>query len=109
MSDHITEMTDENFEAEVLQADLPVLVDFWAPWCAPCKAITPILEEIAVEYGGRVKVAKVNVDDHPDTPAKFGVRGIPTLMVFKAGNVEGTHVGALSKTELVAMLDKHLA
>lgn len=108
MSDHIIEMTDDQFDAAVLQSDKPVLVDFWAPWCGPCKAIAPILEEVAGEYSDRISVAKLNVDDNQETPAKFGVRGIPTLILFKSGNVEGTHVGALSKADLTAFLDKHL-
>ena len=96
MSEHIHYVTDDTFEAEVLQSPQAVLVDYWAEWCGPCKMIAPILDEIANEYAGRLKVAKVNIDDNQATPAKFGIRGIPTLMIFKNGNVEATKVGALS-------------
>lgn len=100
MSDNIVHVTDASFEEEVLKSDLPVLVDFWAAWCGPCKMIAPILDDIAKEYSGRVKVCKVDVDANGDTPAKFGIRGIPTLILFKNGNAEATKVGALSKTQL---------
>ncbi len=108
MSEHIHHVTDSNFDTEVLQENLPVLVDYWAEWCGPCKMIAPILDEVAKEYAGRLKVAKINIDDNQDTPARFGIRGIPTLMLFKAGNVEATKVGALSKSQLTAFIDSNL-
>ncbi|HSG23834.1 MAG: thioredoxin TrxA [Azonexus sp.] len=108
MSEHIHYVTDDTFEAEVLQSPQAVLVDYWAEWCGPCKMIAPILDEIASEYAGRLKVAKVNIDDNQATPAKFGIRGIPTLMIFKNGNVEATKVGALSKSQLAAFIDSNL-
>ena len=108
MSAHIHYVTDATFEAEVLQSEQPVLVDYWAEWCGPCKMISPILDEIATEYAGKLKVAKVNIDDNQETPAKYGIRGIPTLMVFKNGNIEATKVGALSKSQLAAFIDSHL-
>jgi thioredoxin 1 len=108
MSEHIQHVTDSNFDTEVLQENLPVLVDYWAEWCGPCKMIAPILDDVAKEYAGRLKVAKLNIDDNPDTPARFGIRGIPTLMLFKGGNVEATKVGALSKSQLTAFIDSNL-
>jgi thioredoxin 1 len=108
MSEHITHVTDANFEAEVLHATGPTLVDYWAEWCGPCKMIAPILDEVARDYAGRLKVTKMNVDDNQLTPPKFGIRGIPTLMLFKEGNVVATKVGALSKSQLTAFLDSHL-
>jgi len=108
MSEHIHYVTDDTFEADVLQSQQPVLVDYWAEWCGPCKMIAPILDEIAGEYAGKLKVAKVNIDDNQATPAKFGIRGIPTLMIFKNGNVEATKVGALSKSQLAAFIDSTL-
>ena len=108
MSEHIHYVTDATFEAEVLQAQQPVLVDYWAEWCGPCKMIAPILDEIAAEYAGKLKVTKVNIDENQATPAKFGIRGIPTLMIFKNGNVEATKVGALSKSQLAAFIDSTL-
>jgi thioredoxin 1 len=108
MSDQIVKVTDDSFEAEVLQSDQPVLVDYWAEWCGPCKMIAPVLEEIAEEYSGRLKVCKLNIDENENTPPKFSIRGIPTLMLFKAGNVDATKVGALSKSQLTAFLDSNL-
>ena len=108
MSAHIHYVTDATFEAEVLQSEQPVLVDYWAEWCGPCKMISPILDEIATEYAGKLKVAKVNIDDNQGTPAKYGIRGIPTLMLFKNGNIEATKVGALSKSQLAAFIDSAL-
>jgi len=108
MSEHIHYISDDTFEAEVLQAPQPVLVDYWAEWCGPCKMIAPILDEIAKEYAGRLKVAKLNIDDNQTTPANYGVRGIPTLMLFKNGNIEATKVGALSKSQLVTFIDSNL-
>ena len=108
MSEHIHYVTDDTLEAEVLQSQQPVLVDYWAEWCGPCKMIAPILDEIAKDYAGKLKVTKVNIDDNQATPAKFGIRGIPTLMIFKNGNVEATKVGALSKSQLAAFIDSNL-
>ncbi len=105
MSDKIVHVTDSSFEDEVLKAELPVLVDFWAEWCGPCKMIAPVLDEIAESYDGKLKICKIDVDANSDTPAKFSVRGIPTLMVFKGGNAEATKVGALSKTQLTEFID----
>ena len=108
MSEHIQHVTDDTFEAEVLQSQSPVLVDYWAEWCGPCKAIAPTLEEVAKEYSGKLKVAKVNVDENQEIPKKYGIRGIPTLMLFKNGNIEATKVGALSKSQLTAFLDSNI-
>lgn len=108
MSQGIVHVTDESFEEEVLKSESPVLVDYWAEWCSPCKAIAPLLEEIATEYAGRLKVAKINIDENPGTPPKYGIRGIPTLMLFKGGHVEATKVGALSKSQLSAFIDGNL-
>lgn len=104
----IVNVTDGTFESEVLQSDCPVLVDYWAEWCGPCKMIAPILDEISGEYAGKVKIAKLNIDENSDTPPKYGIRGIPTLMLFKNGNVEATKVGALSKSQLTAFLDSNI-
>lgn len=108
MSQLIHHVSDDAFEPEVLQAQGPVLVDYWAEWCGPCKMIAPILDDIAKEYDGRLKVVKVNIDDNQRTPAKYGIRGIPTLMLFKNGNIEATKVGALSKSQLTAFIDSNL-
>ena len=108
MSDSIKHVTDASFEADVLKSDLPVLVDYWAEWCGPCKMIAPLLDDAANQYEGRVIIAKLNVDDNPDTAAKFGIRGIPTLMLFKDGKAAATKVGAMSKTQLAAFLDESL-
>jgi thioredoxin 1 len=108
MSDLIVHVTDSSFESEVLKADGPVLVDYWAEWCGPCKMIAPVLDEIAKEYLGKLKIAKLNIDENADTPPKYGVRGIPTLMLFKDGNIEATKVGALSKSQLAAFLDSNI-
>ncbi len=108
MSGNIVYLSDDSFEEEVLNADIPVLVDYWADWCGPCKMIAPILDEIAEEYKGKVKVAKLNIDENPATPPKYGIRGIPTLMLFKNGNVEATKVGAVSKSQLTAFLDSNI-
>ena len=104
----IVHITDATFDSEVLKADSPVLVDFWADWCGPCKMIAPILDEIATDYNGKVRVAKLNIDENPATPPKYGIRGIPTLMLFKNGNVEATKVGAVSKSQLTAFLDSNI-
>ena len=105
MSDNIKNVSDAAFEADVLKSSKPVLVDYWAAWCGPCKMIAPILEEVAKEYGDKITIAKLNVDENPETAAKFGIRGIPTLMLFKDGQVAQTKVGALSKSQLTAFLD----
>ncbi len=107
-STRIEHITDDSFEPEVLKSEVPVLVDYWAEWCGPCKSIAPILEEVAKEYDGRLKVTKINVDENHQVPARFGIRGIPTLMLFKNGNVEATRVGALSKSQLTAFLDSNI-
>ncbi|WP_250655696.1 thioredoxin TrxA [Alkalimarinus coralli] len=108
MSDKIVNVTDDSFEEEVLSADTAVLVDYWAEWCGPCKMIAPVLEEIADEYEGRLKICKLNIDENEQTPPKFNIRGIPTLMLFKNGNVDATKVGALSKSQLTAFLDSNI-
>ncbi|MBA4143533.1 MAG: thioredoxin TrxA [Nitrosospira sp.] len=108
MSQHVHYVSDGTFETEVLQSPIPVLVDYWAEWCGPCKMIAPILDEVAKEYGERLKVAKLNIDENQATPPKYGIRGIPTLMLFKNGNIEATKVGALSKSQLTAFIDTHI-
>jgi len=108
MSEHIHYVSDATFDAVVVQAPLPVLVDYWAEWCGPCRMIAPILEEVSKEYEGRLTVAKLNVDENQQTPAKFGIRGIPTLMLFKNGDIAATKVGALSKSQLTAFIDSHI-
>ncbi len=107
-SELIKHITDDSFGTDVLQASQPVLVDYWAEWCGPCKAIAPILDEVSKDYDGRVQIAKMNVDENREVPAKFGIRGIPTLMLFKDGQLAATKVGALSKAQLTAFLDGHL-
>jgi thioredoxin 1 len=108
MSENIIHVSDESFEQEVLQSDKPVLIDYWAEWCGPCKMIAPVLDEVASEYSDKVRVAKLNIDDNPATPPKYGIRSIPTLMLFKNGEVEATNVGAVSKAQLIAFLDENI-
>ena len=108
MSDNILHTTDDGFDQDVLKADKPVLVDYWAEWCGPCKMIAPILEEVAGEYANKLKVCKIDIDANQATPPKYGIRGIPTLMLFKNGEVEATKVGALSKSQLQAFLDSNI-
>jgi thioredoxin 1 len=104
----IQHVSDESFDSDVLNSDVPVLVDYWAEWCGPCKVIAPVLEEIASEYDGKIKICKLDIDANETTPPKYGIRGIPTLMLFKNGNVEATKVGALSKSQLTAFLDSNI-
>lgn len=108
MSEHVIAASDASFEDDVINAKIPVLVDFWAEWCGPCKMLSPILDEIAPQYEGKLKIVKVNVDQSGTIAAKYGVRGIPTLLLFKEGDVEATKVGALSKSQLVSFIDSHL-
>ena len=108
MNEKIKIITDDTFEAEVLTSDAPVLVDFWAEWCGPCKALAPILDQIANDFDGRVVIAKLNIDDNESSPVQYGVRGIPTILLFKGGEVKATKMGALTKVELSAFLDAHI-
>lgn len=108
MSDLVSHITDDGFEADVLQSNLPVLVDFWAEWCGPCRSLAPILDEVAQAMQGKVTIAKVNIDENPETPAKYGVMSIPTMILFKDGNVAATKVGLLTKSQLIAFLESHL-
>jgi len=108
VSDAVIHVTDADFNETVIKSDTPVLVDYWAEWCGPCKMIAPVLDEIATEYAGKLSVAKINIDDNPATPQSYGVRGIPTLMIFKDGEVEATKVGALSKSQLADFIDSNL-
>ncbi|MDF1760669.1 MAG: thioredoxin TrxA [Coxiellaceae bacterium] len=109
MGEFVKATSDAAFDNEVLQSDTPVLVDFWAEWCGPCKMITPIVDKVAEDYAQRVSVFKMNVDDNPETPSKYGVRGIPSLLIYKGGEVVDTHVGALTESQLTAFIDKNLA
>ncbi len=106
MAGNIIEVSDNSFEQEVLQSELPVLVDFWAPWCGPCRAISPVVEELSADYGNKLKVAKCNVDDNPKTPGKYGIRAIPTLIIFKNGSVSEQITGAVAKSQITAAIDK---
>ena len=108
-SELIKHVSDASFEADVLQSAQPVLVDYWAEWCGPCKMIAPILDEVATAYSGKLQIAKMNVDENRDIPAKFGIRGIPTLMLFKDGQLAATKVGAMTKSQMTAFVDQHLA
>lgn len=107
MSDLVTPTTDAQFQTDVLDSNLPVLVDFWAPWCGPCRMLTPVLEEVAAQFANKIRFVKMNVDEHQDTPAKYSVRGIPSLMLFKNGEMLANKVGALSKAQLVAFLEEN--
>jgi thioredoxin 1 len=108
MSENIVKVSDDSFDNDVLSASGPVLVDYWAEWCGPCKTIAPVLDEIADEYDGRLTIAKLNIDDNPNTPPRYGIRGIPTLMLFKDGEVAATKVGSVSKTQLTEFVDQNI-
>ncbi|MBK9520079.1 MAG: thioredoxin TrxA [Rhodocyclaceae bacterium] len=108
MSEHILHVTDDSFKTEVLDSAIPALVDFWAEWCGPCKMIAPILEDVAIAYGEKLKVVKINIDDNPKTPGEYGIRGIPTLLLFKGGNLEAQKVGAVSKSQLTSFIDSNI-
>ena len=108
MPNNIVHVSDASFEQEVINSDVPVLIDYWAEWCGPCKMIAPIIDELATEYGGKIKIAKFNIDENPETPPKYGIRGIPTLMLFKDGNVEATKVGAVSKSQLADFIESNI-
>lgn len=108
MSEHIKTVTDANFDQDVLGAGKPVLVDFWAPWCGPCRALSPILEEVAASYADKLIVAKINIDENPEAPSKYGVMSIPTLILFKNGQIEATKMGLLTKSQLSAFIDSHV-
>jgi len=108
MSENIVKVSDDSFDKDVLSAPGPVLVDYWAEWCGPCKMIAPVLDEIADEYDGKLTIAKLNIDENPNTPPRYGIRGIPTLMLFKDGEVAGTKVGSVSKTQLAEFVDQHI-
>jgi len=108
MNERITHITDASFADEVLKSSVPVLVDYWAEWCEPCKMIAPVLDEIAEQFAGKLKIVKLNIDQNPETPPKYGIRGIPTLMLFKEGKMEATKVGAVSKAQLALFIDSNL-